>query len=521
MTDHEPLSARIKALNNRIASGQRVYRSEINDFAASASDLERRASAASLQVYEPPIYGPGSGHSIFADIMRARRNYGDGDGGPEAAGERLRKHEAWQHRQDSRRLEAAAAEAEMATRAALSQSPAEAALLHRWEAAGGHTFEMRHRLDDLDREQRGLTRTPGQGGAFVPPAWLIDQFIHAPRAGAPFAALWRQLPLPRWCDSINLPRFTKGAGSGIQGSDLAPQASRDPLDGFYSAQVRTLSAIVDMPMQWLDQTPVPPDETIGADLAEDFMTQLDGLLLLGNTAAAQPAGIIPGGTFSAANMVWLQSTTNVSGMSWANGGGGSASIAGSLHQATAQLRRKIARYRALPPTHWVMPDSVWDIISGSGVDSQVRPLVPPGVHHPSSVPMLHGLPIVFDENIPETWGGSIPPYISSVTAGRYAPTDGNGTWVPIICGRWSDCLYWQSEPVISIMEQALSGTLQVRFQARCYIATAPGRVVWSDGNVSFSGTGQGGGINSQAPISYGAVTNFVSNSILQPASAGY
>jgi HK97 family phage major capsid protein len=519
VTDHEPLSVRLAALRSNARSGRPIYRSELTDLSATASDLERRASAASLQVYEPPVYGPGSGHSFFADMMRAQRNRGDGDGGPEAAAERLRKHEAWQHRQDGRRLEAMNAEAEMATRAALSQTPAEAALLHRWEAAGGHTFEMRRRLDDAER--RGLTRTPGQGGAFVPPAWVTESFIHAPRAGAPFAALWRNLTLPGYCDSVNLPRFTAGAGSGIQASDDAPQANRDPLDGFYSAQVRTLSATIDMPMQWLDQTPIPPDQTIGVDLAEDFMTQLDGLLLLGNTSAAQPAGIIPGGTFSAANLIWLQDTNNTAAQSWANGGGGSASIAGSLHQMTAQLRRKIARYRALPPTHWIMPDSVWDIISGSGVDSQVRPLVPPGMHHPSSVPMLHGLPVVFDENVVETFGGAIPPYMSTVSAGRYSPTDGNGTWVPIIAGRWSDCLYWQSEPVISIMEQVLSGSLMVRFQARCYIATAPGRVVWGGSNVSFSGTNQGGGVNAQAPCSFGAVTNFVTNSILQPASAGF
>ncbi len=145
----------------------------------------------------------------------------------------------------------------------------------------------------------------------------------------------------------------------------------------------------------------------------------------------------------------------------------------------------------------------------------------PGMHHPDAVPTLHGLPIVFDENILETFGGSLAPSLGAVSAGRVEPVDGNGTFVPVLLGRWSDCLYFQSEPVIELMDEVLSGTLMVRFQVRCYVAAAPGRVVWGGSNVSFSASNQGGGLNQFAPCSYGAVTNFVSNSILQPASAGY
>jgi hypothetical protein len=164
---------------------------------------------------------------------------------------------------------------------------------------------------------------------------------------------------------------------------------------------------------------------------------------------------------------------------------------------------------------------VWAIIAGSGVDNQGRPLVPPGVHSPRSVPMLHGLPVVIDENIAETWGSSVPPSLGAVSAGRISPVDGNGTWVPILLGRWSDLIYFQSEPVIELLEEPLSGTLEVRFQARSYVAAAPARVTWGGSSVSFSGTNQGGGVNNGAPVSWGAVTNFVSNSILQPASSGY
>ena len=497
-------------------------RTELRDVASEVAQLEQRNGdlVASLQVIEPPVYGPGSGHSWFADMMRVSRRYGEGDGGPQAAARRMHSHQAYQHHENERRLAALTLQAEHAAERALSQSVAEARLLERWRNAGGQLFDRMHELETIER--RADSGDSGSGASFIPPGWLIDQWIHAPRAGQPFAALWRSLPLPPHVGSVNLPRFAPGARTGIQVDNATPVNGIDPGDGFASGQVRTLAAHVDVSMQWLDQCPVPPDETIGADLAEDFASNLDGQLLLGaGPSAGQLPGVIPGGVFSASSMVWLSDTNNTAAQSWANGAGATPGIAGSLHQMTAQLYSKISRYRALEPTAWVVPASVWAIIAGSGVDAQDRPLVPPGVHPSGALKMLHGLPVVVDENLPETFGGTTTPYMNIISAGRLSPTDGNGTWAPILLGRWPDCLYFQSEPVIRIMDEALSGTLQVRFESRCYVASHPGRVIWSGSNQTFSATNQAGGLNNGAPVAYGAVTNFVSNSILQPAAAGY
>jgi HK97 family phage major capsid protein len=490
-----------------------VVELEDREVAARLDALEARSQqAASLTVSEPPIYGPGSGNSWFADIARTARPQlarGGGQAVKEAAS-RLERHELYQHRQDERRLAGALAAAEQSAYRALSRSRGEAALLQRWLASGGQLFET-----------RSLGRTPGQGAYLTVPGWLVERFIHAPRAGAPFAALWERLDLPPQVSSVNLPRFTVGSGSGIQAIDATATPQRDPADSFLGCQVRTLAAQADFSMQWLDQSPVPPDETIGADLAEDFQMQLDAQLLMGNDGAfGQLPGVMSAGTFSASNMVWLSSTNNTAATSWANGAGATPAIAGSLHQMSAQLYSKISRYRALAPSHFVVPSSVWGIIAGSS-DAQDRPLILPGTHDPDSVKTLHGIPVVEDMNIVETFGGSVLPSLSPVSAGRIAPTDGNGTWVPILLGRWSDCIYFQSEPVVELMDEVLSGSLQVRFRVRCYVAAAPGRVVWGGSSVSFSGTNQAGGVNNGAPVSYGALTNFTANSPLQPASAGY
>src|SRR5581483_4071025 len=49
-------------------------------------------------------------------------------------------------------------------------------------------------------------RTDGQGGYFVPPLWLIDDYIPYLRAGRVAADLCRRVPLPPGTDSINIPK---------------------------------------------------------------------------------------------------------------------------------------------------------------------------------------------------------------------------------------------------------------------------------------------------------------------------
>jgi predicted phage gp36 major capsid-like protein len=321
--------------------------------------------------------------------------------------------------------------------------------------------------------------------------------------------------MPPGISSVNLPRFKTGAASNVM-TDGSTVPSRDFADSLMTANLITIAAQVDVSLQWLDQLPVPVDETIGADLAEDFAIQLDGQLLLGNGSAPQAQGVISGGTLAAANLVWLSNTNNAASQAWANGGSG---VAGSVHQFTSMLYSKIARYRGLPPSAYVMNATAWAIASGAA-DSQNRPLDPPGMHHPAAVPMLHGLPVVIDENILDTFGGGTPPTIG-LSSGVASPTDGNGTWTPILAGRWQDCIYWASEPRIRVMLETLAGNLQARFQVYTYIAAAPNRVVWGGSNQTFGGTAQAGGVNAGAAVAYGAMSQYTSNSVLQATSLGF
>jgi HK97 family phage major capsid protein len=523
ITLNSPVGDQIRNIAHHGHAGREYLRdlagkSDQRDARLAQAERERDELRAQLTVFEAPIYGPGSGSSYFQDLARAHfgGRIGRSDKEVKAAADRLHRHELAAHRETERRLAGLRAEAEHQTERALSRTRAEAAALHRWQAAGGKIFEHMRELDELaGTERRALNRTDGTGGYFAPPGYLIDAFVHAPRAGMPFAALWQRLPMPPGIQSVNVPRFKVGAATNAM-NDGGSVPSRDFTDSQLTANLITIAGQTDVSLQWLDQTPVAADETIGADLAEDYAIQLDGQLLLGSGSSGQALGAVPGGTLAAANHIWLSNTNNAASQSWANGG---TNIHGSVHEFTGMLYSKIARYRGLPPTHYVMNATAWAIASAAP-DGQNRPLNPPGMLSPDAVPMLHGLPIVQDVNIPDTWGGGTPPTIG-LSNGVTSPTDGNGTWTPILAGRFEDCIYWQSEPQVRILLESLAGNLQARFQVWTYVAAAPNRVVSGVGNVTFSGTSQAGGVNTGAAVAYGAMSQFTANGVLQATSLGF
>ena len=465
----------------------------------------RKALTTSAKVKEPRTYERGNGHSWLADQARVQLGRGDGDGGIKAAEERLAAHRREVDAELPRLLERRGAAARAATEAALTGSMAEIRALERFTAAGGRIFE-----------QRAASRTDGSGGYFVGPLWAIEDFIPYALAGRTFANLWTSLPLPPLTDEISLPKVTLGPATGAQAADLAPGATRDLTDSFAIGQVRTIAGIIDLPLAMLDQSPVDVDATYLPMLLADYNAQVDGLCLLGTSSYGQPNGIMPAGALGAATLVNLQNTNNTAAQQWTWGG---ASIAGSPHYAAAQLLSKLATYRAQRPTAWVVNDIVWSLICAAA-DQQSRPIVCPGVHPPAAVPSLHGLPLVIDPAVPVTFpnttGGAVTsPYVGATTAGQVAPQAGTGTYTPVLLGRWADCFVYEGDYRLAVFREVEAGDLNARIRLHNYVAMIPNRFTWAGANQSFSGTNQGGGVNTGGAVSYGALTQMVTNSVLQ------
>ena len=459
---------------------------------------------------EPTVYGRGSGHSYFLDEARATLNQGSGDGGVKAARERQARHEAELRVEMPKRLEQRKREAERRMDSALSGDDAPTARLSRHERRAYERFagEGMRVFEGAQggREQRFISRTDGQGGYFVPPLWLIDEYIPYLRAGRTFADLWRNFPLPSGTDSINIPRVTLGTATGPQPGDGAPVPGRDMTDSFVNARVATIAGQQDAAIQLLDQSPIGFDEIIFGDLAADYNMQLSAQLMLGS-GFPQINGLFPTGVLGTAQNTYgfvTQATQTTAATQWAG-------TATSFYAAQAQLLSQIARNRFLPPTGVISNPMCWYALSAA-TDTTNRPLVVPamqgnnfnqvagdddGPRSEGPVGHILGLPWSVDPNLPYTFGGTVAPYISTISNGSTAAVPGSGgnpDYTPVIAAIWSDLYLWEGEIRSRTLSEVLSGTLQVRFQLWAYVASMANRYQNSSsqaisyGNVNSVGT---------------------------------
>lgn len=462
---------------------------------------------------EPTIYGQHSGHSYFLDLCRATLNRGAGDGGIQGARERQDRHQqelavdmpAREKRRDAeatqqleRRL--SGADLEHGSPRERRVARAEQRAMERASAFGVPMYE-----------KRIISRTDGQGGYEVPPLWLVDQYIGYLRAGRTFADLWHNFPLPSGTDSINIPRFTVGTGTGAQPGDGAPVTGRDAQDSFVRAQIMTVAGQEDAAMQLLDQSPLNYDEIIFMDLAADYNMQLSAQLMLGSgfpqLNGLYPTGQLWGngsiGTAGATNAGWYTIANALTTNQWIGNPGSTF----SLYTAGGQLKSRIGRSRFLPPTAWVSNSAIWEALAVS-TDGNNRPLVVPDQNGPFNAIALDSgqapeglqgrmlsLPYYVDPNIPLTFGGTsaTQPSLGSISNGHTAPYDGSGgtstnanVFTPLIAARWDDMFLWEGMMRTRVLTEVLSGNLAVRFQMWAYAASMPNRYQDASGNlISF------------------------------------
>lgn len=448
---------------------------------------------------EPQIYGKGSKNSYFLDLARSELNRGEGHGGPTAARDRLKRHaQEIDVELPKRQLELDRRADQALQEALMTGSPRERRAAQRMYEAGLSPFERRF-----------ISRTDGAGGYFVPPLWLIDEYIPYLRAGREHADLARQLPLPAGTDNINIPRVTIGTATGPQVADGGPVNGRDMTDNFVSAPVRTIAGQQDAALQLLDQSPITFDEVIFQDLTNDYNMQLDGQTLVGSGNAGQITGVYPAGVISSSNQIIVQNTNTNASQTWvANGGSGD-----TLFLSSGKLMSQGARTRLMPFDRWVWNPTLWYMLL-STLDSQNRPLVVPGGEgnafnqaaydddgpvSEGPVGVYYGIPVTLSVNMPLTFGGTTAPQITTVSNGTFAPTPGSGTnasYTPMLAERTSDLFLWEGEMRTRVLSEVLSGNLQIRFQVYNYVAymtnryqsyTTPGQVV-SYGSV-FTGSG--------------------------------
>lgn len=373
---------------------------------------------------EPSTYQRGDKHSYFLDLIRSDMGRGDGDGGVEAARERLGRHAqeiaVEMPKRDKRRAERAEKELRGIDRRSV--------------------FEKRVNPN----------RTDGQGGNFVPPLWLIDEYIDLPRFGRTFANSVRPLTLPPGTDSVNVPKIATGTATGVQTADAAAVTSQDLTDTFVSAPVRTIAGQQDIAIQLLDQSPAAFDEIVFADLIADYNMRLDTQCLNGSGVSGQLKGVL---NVSGINAVTYTDATP------------------TLPETYAPLMQALslsAKNRKMMPTAVFLTPSRWFWMA-SQLDAQNRPFILPETNNPFNplalqtggdvegpVGRVLNFPLLADGNIPANLG---------------AGTNEDR----IIAARTSDLYLWEGSMRTRVLQEVLSGTLQVRLQVYNYAAFMPDR----------------------------------------------
>lgn len=311
--------------------------------------------------------------------------------------------------------------------------------------------EARARLErhaqevQTDPEYRDLNRTDSTGGYFVPPLWLMNDYVALARAGRPTANIINSQPLPPGTDSINVPMISTGTAVAIQTADNAAVQETDLADTTISAGVKTIAGQQDVSIQALEQSPVNFDQIIFADLLADYATKLDVQVLAGSNGSGQVKGLLGATGINA--ITYTDSTPTV----------------GELYAKIADAVQQIHTGRFMPPTVIVMHPRRWGWFLAA-LDSSNRPLVVPNAQGPNNavgtfggvvseqvVGSIMGLPVITDPSVPVGLG-------ASTNEDR------------IIVMRASDLWLWESSVKTRVLPDVGSGTLTVRLQVYGYLA---------------------------------------------------
>lgn len=313
----------------------------------------------------------------------------------------------------------------------------------------------RHAQEMTVEKRANMNRTDGTGGEFVPPLWLIDEYIPLARAGRVAAELCNKKPLPTGTDSINLPKISTGSSTAEQ-SDGGSLSNTDITTTSVSGAVTTEAGQQVFAMQLLDQSPINFDEVVFQDLVADLAVRVDTYVI--NKASI---GIL-----------------NVSGVSAVTYTDASPTVP-ELYPKVGDGIQRVATNRFLPaqailmhPTRWA-----WHTVA---LDSSNRPLVVPNPQGPQntfagmtdvraqgSVGSLQGLPVYTDANIPTTLGG--------------------GTEDRIVIARFDDLYLYEGSMRTRVLFETDADTLKVRLQVWEYLAFLGGRYPKSISIISGTG----------------------------------
>ena len=322
--------------------------------------------------------------------------------------------------------------------------------------------EATDRLQGHALATRDINTTDTSGGDFVPPAYLVNDYIAKARAGRVTADLCSKFALPGGTDSINFPAITTGTANAAQASQNSALQETNLVTATVTAPVTTIGGIQDVSVQLVEQSPIAFDQVIFADLAASHAQAVGNAVINGSGASGTLEGFVNADTVNTITYTDASPTAAET----------VAKIADGIQQ--------VATARFLPADAIVMHPRRWYALS-AGVDGGGRPLVVPTaqamnafgtadtVGAEGSVGNILGLPVYLDPNI-------------AVTSGAGTNQD------IIIISRFADAYLFEGTPKAEVFRETLSAEATVRFRLYNFVAFTAERYVGVNTSI-VSGTG--------------------------------
>jgi HK97 family phage major capsid protein len=315
---------------------------------------------------------------------------------------------------------------------------------------------------EVEVETRALTTTDGAGGDFVPPLWMVNQYVELARTARPTADRVRNEVLPTGTDQINVPKILTGTAVAEQATQNTAVQNTDATTGAVAANVATLAGQQVIAVQLIEQSPINMDTILLQDLAFDYAAKVD-LFVLNNNAA---------------NKKGLLQETGTNAITYTSG----SPTPALLYSKLADAIQQVTTNRFMPPDTIVMHPRRWASLLAA-VDTAGRPLFiantgAPGFNSLGGangvagangvVGQVAGLDVVVDPQIPTNLG---------------AGTNQD----PIIVFRASDSILWEGAPHAEAFRETKADQLSVLLRFYRYAAFTTARYAKSVSVVNGTG----------------------------------
>ncbi|MBX3435953.1 MAG: phage major capsid protein [Planctomycetaceae bacterium] len=319
------------------------------------------------------------------------------------------------------------------------------------------------RLARNNEERAGGTTVDNAGGEFVPPGWMIADYVKKARAGRVVADQLEHHDLPAGIGSIDLPTITTGTSVAEQSTQNTALSDTDMVTSSVSAGVATIGGKSLISLQLIEQSPINIDEVVFADLTAAHAAAVDVFCISNN--ATGKYGLL-----------------NVSGLNAVTYTDATPTVPEFLPKVIDGAT-KIHTNRLAPAEKVFMTPAMWGWLLAAQ-DSTNRPLVVPAAMGPQNAfatsegAVAEGLagfissmslPVFIDANLPSNLG-----------------TGTNESHV--IVARTSDIHLYETALQAQAFFETKADTLSVVFRLYNYIALQSARYAKSISKISGTGT---------------------------------